>query len=149
MKVYFATTVLGDRSHVERVRRLVEFLVEEGHEVLTEHLFRDDAFEQDGELSPRRVFERDLRWLDEADLVIVEATGSSFGIGFETGYVLGAMDKPLCLLYDRDREARISRMAVGLSHPNARVVPYAEVEEARAALERVLSGESPSPSDEG
>lgn len=142
MKIYFAMTVLGDRRHADELRGLVEFLVRRGHEILTEHLFRADAWERDRELTAREVFERDLVWLAEADVIVVDATGSSFGIGFETGYALGAMDKPLYLLYDRRREERISRMAVGLTHPNARIVPYEDVAEAREFLDRALSDPS-------
>ena len=38
LKIYFATTVLGDRSRVAGARRLVAELKRLGHEVLTEHL---------------------------------------------------------------------------------------------------------------
>ena len=132
MKIYFATTVLGDRSRVAAARELVALLHELGHEVLTEHLFEDDAFESDSRLSAEEIFDRDVAWLCSADAVIVEASGSSFGIGFETGFALGALDVPLYLLYDTRREDQISRMAVGLRHDRARVVPYGNSGEALA-----------------
>lgn len=130
MKIYFATTVLGDRSRVADARRLVVALQEMGHEVLTEHLFVDNAFENDSQLEPEAIFDRDVAWLRSADAVIVEASGSSFGIGFETGFTLGALDVPLYLLYDAARFDQISRMAVGLRHERARVVPYENFEQA-------------------
>ncbi|MFW6198324.1 MAG: nucleoside 2-deoxyribosyltransferase, partial [Acidobacteriota bacterium] len=67
MKIYFATTVLGDRSGVEIGRALLGELQRRGHEVLTEHLFEEDAFESDGRLGAREIFERDLAWLRQAD----------------------------------------------------------------------------------
>jgi len=130
VKIYFATTVLGDRSRVADARRLVVALQEMGHEVLTEHLFVDNAFENDSQLEPEAIFDRDVAWLRSADAVIVEASGSSFGIGFETGFTLGALDVPLYLLYDAARFDQISRMAVGLRHERARVVPYENFEQA-------------------
>lgn len=130
MKIYFATTVLGDRSRVADARRLVVVLQEMGHEVLTEHLFEDDAFATDSQLTPEAIFDRDVAWLRSADAVIVEASGSSFGIGFETGFTLGALDTPLYLLYDTVRVDQISRMAIGLRHERARVVPYDNFEQA-------------------
>ena len=130
MKIYFATTVLGDRSRVAGARQLVAMLKQRGHEVLTEHLFEDAAFESDGRLAADEIFDRDLAWLRSAEAVIVEASGSSFGIGFETGYALGALDTPLYLLYDTGRREQISRMALGLRHERARVVPYDDFEQA-------------------
>jgi nucleoside 2-deoxyribosyltransferase len=134
LKIYFATTVLGDRSGVAGARLLLTGLQERGHEVLTEHLFEDDAFESDSRLTPREIYERDVDWLCSADVVIVEASGSSFGIGFETGFALGALDVPVYLLYDRGREDSISRMAIGLRHDRATLIPYDSHTDALAAL---------------
>ena len=134
MKIYFATTVLGDRSAVVNGRRLLAALQELGHEVLTEHLFEDGAFESDSRLTPEEIYRRDVDWLTSADVVIVEASGSSFGIGFETGYALGALDVPVRVFSDEARFDRISRMALGLRHPRAEVIGYSDVETAVAYL---------------
>ena len=90
----------------------------------------------DSRLSPRQIFDRDLEWLHAADVVMVEASGSSFGIGFETGYTLGALRTPLFLLYHSEREDRISRMALGLRHERATLVAYANVDEALEFVRR-------------
>ena len=132
MKIYFATTVLGDRSRVMNGRRLAVELEALGHQVLTKHLFEDGAFESDSLLTARQIYDRDLEWLHAADAVLVEASGSSFGIGFETGYALGALRTPLYLLYHCERADRISRMALGLRHERATLVPYGDLDEALA-----------------
>jgi len=141
LRVYFATTVIGDRSRVAEARELVGALQGLGHEVLTAHLFDDGARASDGKLSPREIFERDLRWLRSADFVIVEASGSSFGIGFETGYTLGALEAPLWLLYHRPSAERISRMALGLEHEQATLLPYDSFDEVIVRLRDELSPE--------
>lgn len=109
-----------------------------GHEVLTEHLFEDGAFESDNRLTPEQIYDRDVAWLTSADVVIVEATGSSFGIGFETGYALGTLDIPVYLLYDGERADRVSRMATGLRHPRAQVVPYESAEAAVSFVQKTF-----------
>jgi len=38
MKIYFATTVMGDRSNLSYSKLIVNILKEMGHKVLTEHL---------------------------------------------------------------------------------------------------------------
>ena len=57
-----------------------------GHEVLTRHLVNDDAWERDRLISPQDVYRRDMAWLQQCEVLIAEVSGSSFGLGFETGY---------------------------------------------------------------
>jgi hypothetical protein len=80
-----------------------------------------------------------MRWLTAADSVIVEASGSSFGIGFETGFALGALEVPVYLLYDTARSDSISRMALGLRHERAQVVPYASLDAALSFLRKTFA----------
>jgi 2'-deoxynucleoside 5'-phosphate N-hydrolase len=129
MKIYFGFTVAGDRSSVDTARKVVQLLEERGHEVLTRHLVNDDAWEADRSISPQDVFRRDMGWLDECDLFIAEVSGSSFGLGFETGYLLGATDKKVMLLYRRDVEKRVSLLITGNTHANCILSPYSTVGE--------------------
>jgi nucleoside 2-deoxyribosyltransferase len=99
MKIYFGFTVAGDRSSLTTATRIVELLQELGHEVLTHHLIREDAWQADRSVSPQEVYRRDLNWLQQCDLFVAEVSGSSFGLGFETGYVLGATSKKVSLFY--------------------------------------------------
>jgi len=129
MKVYFGFTVAGDRSAVDTARKVVQLLEERGHEVLTRHLVSDNAWEADRAISPQDVFRRDMGWLDQCDLFIAEVSGSSFGLGFESGYLLGATDKKVVLLYRRDLENKISLLITGNTSANCLLVPYSTVEE--------------------
>ncbi|MDR3678274.1 MAG: nucleoside 2-deoxyribosyltransferase, partial [Acidobacteriota bacterium] len=88
MKIYFGFTVAGDRSTVQTARSIVQWLEELGHQVLTRHLVDDDARAADRLLGPQAVYERDMAWLQECDLFIGEVSGSSFGLGYEAGYLL-------------------------------------------------------------
>src|SRR5439155_16847779 len=107
MKIYFGFTVAGDRSAVSTARRIVELMEDMGHEVLTKHLVRNDAWDADRLIGPQDVYERDMRWLQECDLFMAEVSGSSFGLGFQTGYVLGTTHKRAVLFYRRDVEKKI------------------------------------------
>ena len=137
MKIYFGFTVAGDRSSLLAARRMVHLLEEQGHEVLTRHLVADDAGESDRRIGPREVYERDLAWLCAADLFIGEVSGSSFGLGFEAGYVLGATEKRVVLLYRAEVEKKISLMITGNTHPRCTLIPYGDIAEAEALLRRV------------
>jgi nucleoside 2-deoxyribosyltransferase len=138
MKIYFGFTVAGNRSSLEAARRIVDLLVQMGHEVLTRHLVRDDAWEADRRITPQEVYLRDMKWLEQCDLFMAEVSGSSFGLGFETGYVLGATDKRIVLFFRRDAENTISLMITGIAHPNCTVVPYSQVDELEAWVKNSL-----------
>ena len=83
-----------------------------GHEVLTRHLVSDNAWEADRMISAQDVYRRDMAWLGLCDIFIAEVSGSSFGLGFETGYLLGATNKKVILLYRRDVEKKVTVQVV-------------------------------------
>ncbi len=139
MKIYFGFTVAGNRSSLEAARQIVYLLAKMGHEVLTRHLVQDDAWEADQRITPLEVYERDMKWLEQCDLFMAEVSGSSFGVGFETGYLLGATKKKVVLFYRRDAERTISRIITGVAHPNCTVVPYWQVEEVGTWIKTSLS----------
>jgi nucleoside 2-deoxyribosyltransferase len=129
MRIYFGFTVAGDRSALGTARKVVQLLEEMGHDVLTRHLVDDNAWEADRQISAQEVYRRDMAWLAQCDLFIAEVSGSSFGLGFETGYVLGATNKRAILLYRRELEPKVSLLISGNSHANCTLVPYVTVEE--------------------
>ena len=129
MKIYFGFTVVGDRSAIDTARRVVELLEEHGHEVLTRHLVDANAWEADRLIRPQDVYRRDMAWLEQCDFFIAEVSGSSFGLGFETGYLLGATNKKVILLYRREFEQKVSLLITGNTHANCTLIPYATVEE--------------------
>src|SRR5258708_7217615 len=138
MKIYFGFTVAGDRTSVAVASGIVQMLEEMGHEVLTRHLVRDDAWEADRRITAQEVFRRDMRWLEECDLFMAEVSGSSFGLGFETGYLLGATTKRVVLFYRRDLEGKLSLLITGLTHVNRRLVPYSDSDEVKVWIRKQL-----------
>ncbi len=116
MRIYLACTVRGDRGGVVAGRTICERLQQHGHEVLTTHLLADDVNDAESQLSEAQVYRRDLEWLSRCDELVAEASGSSYGVGFEVGYVLGrARDtgQRVVLLYDAARRHAISRLITG------------------------------------
>jgi 2'-deoxynucleoside 5'-phosphate N-hydrolase len=135
MKIYFACTVVGDRSSIESGREIVKILEGNGHIVLTKHLFEDNAYTADSKITEKQVYDRDMVWLEEADVVLSDVTGSSFGVGFEIGFVLGSMNKKVFLIYDANKKSKISRMALGLHHKNCTVFAYNNFDELKKFVE--------------
>ena len=144
MKIYFGVTVAGDRSTLEAARSIVGWLEGLGHEVLTRHLVSENARAADRLLGPQAVFQRDMAWLRQCDLFIAEASGSSFGVGFEAGYLLGATTKKIILLYNVHVRENMSFLITGNTHPNCTLVPYSSLAEAEAFIKNhVGRGETP------
>jgi len=144
LKIYFGFTVAGDRSTLETARSMVRWLEGLGHEVLTRHLVSNDARAADRLLGPQAVYRRDMAWLRECDLFIAEVSGSSFGLGFEAGYLLGASTTKVMLFYSRNLEDKISLLITGNTHPNCTLVPYSSLGEAEAFItNNVGRGEKP------
>jgi 2'-deoxynucleoside 5'-phosphate N-hydrolase len=129
MKIYLGFTVAGNRSSVEAAKKILCVLQSIGHEVLTSHLLQDDVWELDRRVPPQEIFARDIKWLTQCDVFIAEVSGSSFGLGFETGYLLGGTPKKTVLFYERAAEQRISLLIVGNTLPNCILVPYSRLEE--------------------
>ena len=142
MNVYLACTVRGDRSALDSARRIAATIGECGHTVLTSHLLADDVDVAESALTEQDVFERDLAWLARADVLIAEASGSSFGVGFELGYFLAdaaGTGRRALLLYDAGRRRSVSRLAVGNSHPRCTTLAYRDSAELTRAIETFLS----------
>lgn len=129
MKIYLGFTVAGDRSSIEAAKTILNVLQSLGHEVLTSHLVQEDAWAADRRLAPQQIFARDMEWLSACDLFIAEVSGSSFGIGFETGYLLGGTEKKTILFFQRGAEQRISLLITGNTHRNCAIVPYGSIDE--------------------
>lgn len=127
MKIYLACTVRGDRGAIAALRTLVASLERDGHTILTKHLLDDDIETAESALTERDVYQRDVEWLEACDILIADASGSSYGVGFEVGYVLARSDRSgqrVLLFYRADRRDKVSRLIVGNGHPRCRVVGY-------------------------
>jgi 2'-deoxynucleoside 5'-phosphate N-hydrolase len=140
MKIYLACTVRGSRSGVLAARAIADRLQRHGHEVLTTHVLSDDADSAESQLTEEEVYRRDIEWLSTCDALVAEASGSSYGVGFEVGYVVGrARDtgQQIVVLYDAARRDSVSRLVTG----NCDVVccttfAYRSIDEATAFIDR-------------
>jgi nucleoside 2-deoxyribosyltransferase len=141
MKIYLACTVRGDRGGVQAGRAISARLQQHGHEVLTTHLLRDDVESAESQLTERDVFRRDLEWLTACDVLVAEASGSSYGVGFEVGYVLGRASvsgQRVVLLYNTSRRDQVSRLITGNHDANCTTFGYGSIEELTAFIDRTL-----------
>jgi nucleoside 2-deoxyribosyltransferase len=141
MLIYLACTVRGDRGGLVIARALCARLQDHGHTVLTTHLLADDVDAAESALTEREVYERDVQWLDACDLLVAEASGSSYGVGFEVGYLLGrstGTGQRVLLLYEEARRPRLSRLMLGNAHAQCTTHGYRDVHDLIAFVDRFL-----------
>ena len=121
--------------------------------MLTWHLLADDVEAAESRLSEEDVYRRDLDWLSRCDVLVAEASGSSYGVGFEVGYILGrahrqahgatsgpnraaASGRRVVLLYDTARRANVSRLITGNRDAQCTTFCYSSIEELLAFIDR-------------
>lgn len=141
MRIYFACTVRGNRDALAAARALCARLERHGHEILTKHLLNDDVDTQEASLDERAVFERDIRWLTACEALVAEASGSTYGVGFEVGYVLGRAPQTgqrVFLLYQASRKDLISRLISGNVDPHCTPIPYERADDLLAFADQMF-----------
>ncbi len=131
-----AAPMLGVRRALGLVRRIAAALVEEGHVILTPHVL-DDVLDVERGVSPREIYERDVRLMEEADVLVAEVSYPSLGVGFEIAYSL-LRGKPVLALCEEGRLERTSALIRGITHPGFRLLTYRTPEEAVEKLLREL-----------
>lgn len=139
MRIYLACTVRGDRAGVLAGRAIAERLRQHGHDVLTMHLLADDVEAAESRLSEEAVYRRDLDWLAQCDVLVAEASGSSYGVGFEVGYILGRARQTgqrVVLLYDAARRHAVSRLISGNCDEACTTFAYTSLEDLRAFIDQ-------------
>lgn len=110
MKVYFSCSLTGGRGDQPVYAAIVEWLVAQGHSVLTAHLTRADVMVDEDSMTPEAVFMRDIAWLNESDVVIAEVSTPSHGVGYEIAHAVLKGKRVLCIAR---QGARVSKMLSG------------------------------------
>ncbi|QGY48114.1 nucleoside 2-deoxyribosyltransferase [Maribellus comscasis] len=128
MKIYFAGSIRGGREDAALYLEIIEFLKNYG-EVLTEHV-GDPSLTSNGDGGPadQYIHNRDLEWLQSADVLVAEVTIVSMGVGYEIGRAIEAGKKVLCLFrpeYGRNLSAMISGC------PDLEIKKYTTIDEAQ------------------
>jgi nucleoside 2-deoxyribosyltransferase len=136
MKIYFACSISGGRKDEKAYQYLVRVLEEMGMEVPTAHIAETGIEIIDGQENPRDIYQRDVNWIEESDLLVAEVSTPSHGVGYEIGYAL-FLGKPVICLYRQD--VIVSKMITGNPHPLLTVKPYQDLGEAEQILRDILA----------
>lgn len=134
MKIYFAGAIRGGRRHQPVYAAIIDHLSQH-HDVLTVHVAAENVDEEEGTLTDEQIYQRDIAWLDQAEIMIAGVTVPSIGVGYEIAYARSLGKDVICIAHE---SAHISAMIMGDSR--LRTVSYTDAQDAIAILDRLLSG---------
>ena len=136
MNIYFACSITGGRELESAYQQIVAALTADGHEIPTSHLAQSEVMENERTLTPQYVYERDVTWIKNCDVLIAEVSVPSHGVGYEIAFALG-IGKPVLCIYEQGR--RVSKMITGNSDPALVTKSYSNLEEAISLAKAFLS----------
>ncbi|UCH62882.1 MAG: nucleoside 2-deoxyribosyltransferase, partial [Fidelibacterota bacterium] len=121
MRFYFSACITGGRDQAHIYPRIIEYPKQYG-EVLTTFV-ADNAHTQLGEQQapPESVYQRDIDYINQCDVLLTEVTIPSFGVGVEVAHA-GIQGKPVLALCQPAEGRRLSTMIAG--DPNVTVTEY-------------------------
>ncbi len=126
MNIYFSCSITGGRNDQKIYQIIVDYLLQQGHEVPTAHLSNEDILSVESVVEPVDVYHRDVKWVNECDALVAEVSTPSHGVGYEIALAL-TLNKPVLCCHQKGR--RVSKMLTGNTHPGFRLAAYADADE--------------------
>jgi nucleoside 2-deoxyribosyltransferase len=139
MKIYFAGAIRGGRQDAPLYHKIIKLLKQHG-EVLTEHVGHENPDRVESGIPDAEIYERDMSWLEEADVLVAEVTVASHGVGYEIARA-EALGKGILCLYRLEDTQRLSALIAG--NPNVKIERYECFEDLWPTLEAFLRDHEP------
>jgi nucleoside 2-deoxyribosyltransferase len=132
MKIYFAGSITGNNESKELFFGIMNHIKKFG-EITDENAgWNGEDF---GNMSLKEIHNRDIKWLDEAEILIAEVTKKSLGVGYEIGRAL-EQKKPVLCLFNKNSDKELSRIIAGC--PDITNKSYTNLEEAKQAIDEFI-----------
>jgi nucleoside 2-deoxyribosyltransferase len=113
MIIYFAGAISGGRADVAHYREIVRALEADGYRVLAGAVAAEHVGAGGEALTSCDIFERDVGWLAEADLLVAEVSMPSTGVGYEIATMRYRYGRPVIALYRPAYTSRCTAMVSG------------------------------------
>lgn len=136
INIYFACSITGGRDFEPVYQAIIAALLADGHTIPTAHLADSEVKALEAIVSPREVYERDVVWIDECEVLVAEVSTPSHGVGYEVAYAL-SNGKPVLCIHQEGQP--ISKMLSGNTHPFIQVDRYQNTDHAIAIVRSFLS----------
>jgi len=132
-KIYFAGSIRGGRIDAELYARLIRYMQKDAV-VLTEHIGSPHLNLMEQGKRDIDIYDQDIAWLRESDVIIAECTCPSLGVGYELAFA-EKLEKPCHIFYDRSK-TQLSAMLTG--NPYFIIHPYENESEIYNILDIIL-----------
>ncbi|XP_055981874.1 2'-deoxynucleoside 5'-phosphate N-hydrolase 1 [Sorex fumeus] len=141
--LYFCGSIRGGREDRALYARIVARLRRFGA-VLTEHVAAAELGARGEEAAggDRLIHERDLTWLQQADVVVAEVTQPSLGVGYELGRAVALNKQILCLFRPQSGRVLSAMIRGAVDGTRFQVWDYEEGE-VEATLDRYFGAHPP------
>ena len=134
MKFYFAGAIRGGRDKVDVYIKINELLEKYG-EVLDKHVANPKVFELEKNVTMKERYERDIKWINECDILVAEVSTPSLGVGYEIAYAEKLNKRVICIY---DESITVSAMITGNDY--VELITYKNINDLLSKLESKLKG---------
>jgi nucleoside 2-deoxyribosyltransferase len=113
LTLYFAGAISGGRDDVDLYREIIGALEAEGYRVLAGAVAAEHVTASGEALDSCAIFERDLAWIAECDVVVADVSKPSTGVGYEIATARYRFGIPVICLYRPAHTSRCTAMVAG------------------------------------
>jgi nucleoside 2-deoxyribosyltransferase len=113
LTLYFAGAISGGRDDVALYREIIAALEADGHRVLAGAVAAEHVTASGETLDSHAIFDRDLAWIAECDIVVAEVSKPSIGVGYEIATARYHRGIPVICLYRPAHTSRCTAMVSG------------------------------------
>lgn len=132
-QVYFSGSIRGGRVDASLYQRIIAYL-NRTTRVLTEHIGNENINVMEQGDADKSIYDRDISWLRQSDVVIAECTSPSLGVGYELAYA-ESLGKPCHVFYD-DTRTQLSAMITGNKY--FKIHPYRKEADIYSEIDKIL-----------
>ena len=137
LTIYFAGSISGGRNDVAHYREIVTALQTDGHRVLAGAVAAENVGDDGERLESSAIFDRDIGWLREADILVAEVSMPSTGVGYEIATARYRFGIPVICLYRSAYTKRCTAMVSG--DGEVELIEYDDAAEMLSRLRAALS----------
>ncbi len=148
MKIYFCGSMTGGRVDLDIYKEIISFLKNIGT-VLTEHVVYDEKtlltddgtfLENNNHITENYIYERDMKWIKESDVVIAEVSTPSLGVGYEIK-AAEELGKPIiCFFKKNDGKGLAKKLSpIVKGDKNLKIVEYENMLQIKEHIKTFLS----------
>lgn len=139
---------MGGRANLSLYKEIINFCKNYG-EVLTEHVSYDESallsdngtlLEKGKVITPEYIYERDVNWMNEADIVIAEVSTPSLGVGYEIRLAEEFKKPIICFFRKTDGNGLTKKLSSLIKgNKNLKIIEYEDMPQIKEHIKVFLS----------